>query len=585
MHSNFPHGASAPRAGVLAFGLLFLFLGTAAQSQQTPSAPNPFVEELRQQERERALREQMERGADTRLQVEAPAVTKRLPTEEAPCLRIDRVVLDGELSQQFQWLLPAAAGAEGDDSPIGRCLGTEGVNTVMARLQQAAIARGYITTRVLAAPQDLSQGTLTLTLVPGRIAAIRLAEGSDTHVRLWNAIPAGTGDLLNLRDIEQGLDNLKRVPTAEADIQIEPSTAPNARPGDSDLVVKYSQPQRLRLALSLDDSGTESTGRYQGGATVSGDNLLGLNDLLYVNAGHSIDGHGVSNPKHATENQTAHYSVPYGHWLLGLTASNSRYRQSVAGAYQDYVYAGKSNSAELKLSRLVYRDQQRKTTVSLRAVRRESRNFIDDTEVGVQHRVTGAWEASVNHKEYLGQATLEANLGWRHGTGGFGARRAPEEEFDEGTSRFKIITADVNLQVPFQMAGQRLRYNGLWRAQWSRTPLTPQERFGIGGRYTVRGFDGESTLLADGGWLVRNDIGWALGALGAELYLGLDYGHVSSRWSGRYLIGHELAGGVIGLRGAWRSLSYDVFVGAPIRKPEGFQTARVAAGFSLNYAF
>jgi hemolysin activation/secretion protein len=115
---------------------------------------------------------------------------------------------------------------------------------VLACAQQAVIARGYVTTRVLAAPQDLSTGTLTLSLVSGRIAAIRTTPDSSSTLLgnpalLATAIPARPGDLLNLRDIEQGLENLKRSPTAEADIQIEPSSAPNARPGDSDLVVKY----------------------------------------------------------------------------------------------------------------------------------------------------------------------------------------------------------------------------------------------------------------------------------------------------------------------------------------------------------
>lgn len=158
---------------------------------------------------------------------------------ESPCFRVERLALSGERSADFQWALDAAAGPDANDSPLGRCLGTQGVNTVMARLQQAIIARGFVTTRVLAAPQDLSTGLLTFTLVPGRIAAVRAIADSSTRfggnrLLLESAIPAHPGDLLNLRDVEQGLENLKRTPTAEADIQIEASTAPDARPGDSD---------------------------------------------------------------------------------------------------------------------------------------------------------------------------------------------------------------------------------------------------------------------------------------------------------------------------------------------------------------
>ncbi|WP_219212063.1 ShlB/FhaC/HecB family hemolysin secretion/activation protein [Variovorax boronicumulans] len=554
-----------------------------AAAQTHPSAPQPFIEELRQQERERALRAQQERAVDARLPVEAPPAPGRLPEAETPCFRIDRVVLGGERAGEFQWLLPAAAGAQGDDAPIGRCLGTQGVDTVLARLQQALVERGWVTTRVLAPPQDLAGGTLAFTLVPGRIAAIRFAEGTRDRTALRNAIPAQPGDLLNLRDIEQGLENLKRLPTADTDIQIEPSRAAGAQPGDSDLVVKYARSFPLRGTLSLDDSGTRATGRTQAGATLAWDGPLGLNDLAYVSVNHDLFNPGAR----GTSGQTLHYSIPYGDWLLGATASRSSYHQSVAGLNQDYVYAGESRNAEVRLSRLLYRDQRRKTTLALRAFRRASFNFIDDTEIEVQRRVVGGWELGLNHREFLGAATLDANLQYRRGTGAFGARPAPEEFFGEGTSRFGLVAADASLNLPFQLADQKLRYSALWRAQWNRTPLTPQDRFAIGGRYTVRGFDGETSLMAERGWLIRNDLGWALGQSGAELYVGIDHGEVGGG-SSQFLLGKRLTGAVLGLRGttnALQGLSYDLFVGTPLRKPEGYRTAHFTGGFNLNFSF
>ena len=570
---------------------VLLGTGQSAWAQTTPSAPQPFIEEQRQQERERALRAQQERSVDARLPSGGAPAATRLPPSETPCFTIQDIVLDGEMADRFQWLLPAAAqvpttdaNTTPSDSPIDRCLGTQGINTVLARMQHALVAQGWVTTRVLAAPQDLSPGTLRLTLVPGRIAAIRFADGaasaSASSLGLHTAIPAQPGDLLNLRDIEQGLENLKRLPTADADIQIEPSTAPAARPGDSDLVISYRRAFPLRVSLSLDDSGTESTGRTQAGATVAWDGPLGLNDLAYISVNHDAFNHSHQ----GTQAQTVHYSVPYGYWLLSTTASRNEYHQRVAGLSQDYVYAGESRNAEVRLSRLLYRDASRKTTASLRGFRRASQNYIDDTEIEVQRRVVGGWELGLNHRAFVGEATLDANLAYRHGTGAFGALAAPEEAFGEGSARMRLITADLNLNTPFQLGAQRLRYTALWRAQWGRTPLTPQDGFAIGGRYTVRGFDGETSLQADRGWLIRNDIGLALGASGAELYVGIDYGTVGG-YKTRNLLGRQLAGGVLGLRGAAKSLSYDLFVGAPIHKPEGYRTARVTSGFNLNYSF
>jgi hemolysin activation/secretion protein len=179
---------------------------------------------------------------------------------------------------------------------------------------------------------------------------------------------------------------------------------------------------------------------------------------------------------------------------------------------------------------------------------------------------------------------VDANLAYKRGTGAFGSLAAPEETFGEGTSRFALISADINLNVPFKVGEQTLRYNGLWRMQSNRTPLTPQDRFAIGGRYTVRGFDGENTLSSDRGWFGRNDLGVPLGESGQELYAGLDYGQVGGR-SSAALLGTHLAGAVLGLRGRFKSLHYDVFVGTPVSKPEGFKTAGTVAGFTLNINF
>ena len=122
---------------------------------------------LRQQERERVLREQQEVTPDVRLQAAPEEATGRLPVDESPCFSIDHIVLDGELAERFRWALKAAD--PNDDPASGHCLGTAGVDIVMKRVQNAIIARGFVTTRILAAPQDLKTGTLTLTVVPGRI--------------------------------------------------------------------------------------------------------------------------------------------------------------------------------------------------------------------------------------------------------------------------------------------------------------------------------------------------------------------------------------------------------------------------------
>lgn len=279
-----------------------------------------------------------------------------------------------------------------------------------------------------------------------------------------------------------------------------------------------------------------------------------------------------------------HFSMPFGYWLLGLTHSTYTYHQSVAGANQTYIYSGESSNNEIRLSRQVWRDAVSKTTIGVRGWQRSSSNFIDDTEIAVQRRRMAGWEISASERLFINNATLDASIAYRRGTGAMQALAAPEEAFGEGTSRPRLITADALFNQPFAVAGQRLRYTFVWRAQWNDTPLVPQDRFAIGGRYTVRGFDGESLLAAERGWLVRNDLALALGGSGQEAYLGVDLGRVGGR-TADLLVGKQLAGAVIGVRGSYQGLAYDFFIGKPIDKPEHFRSANTTTGFNLNWSF
>jgi hemolysin activation/secretion protein len=547
-----------------------------------------------EQERERVLRQQQEKSSDIRLPRESVSRPARIPSDEIPCFPVNAIVLHGLHADAFSAALRTVI--DGPDAATGRCLGAAGINAVLMRVQNAIVAQGFITTRVLAGPQNLRSGELILTVLPGQVHAVRFAGTADPRGTKWNAMPMQRNDLLNLRDIEQGLENLKRVPTAEADIQIEPASLDAAldsldqNTGQSDLVIQYRQASPFRLNLSVDDGGSSATGKYQAGATISYDNWWTLNDLFYFSLNGDLGGGAPE--AYGTRSYTGHYSIPFGYWALAFTAGANRYFQKVAAASQTYVYSGRSETKELKLSRVLYRDALRKTTLSLRGMLRSSNNFIDDTEIGVQERRTAAWEIGIAHRVFLGDAMFNAGLAYRHGTGAFDAMQAPEDLFDEGTSRFKIVTGDLSFSKPFRLSSpwgaQSLRYTTSINGQWNDTPLTSQDRFSIGGRYSVRGFDGEMTLLAERGWLMRNELGAAVGESGQEAYIGIDYGEVGGR-SAEFLLGKRLAGAVVGLRGsgpdAFTGFYYDWFIGTPLSKPDQFQTASLTTGFNLSWSY
>ena len=58
----------------------------------------------------------------------------------------------------------------------GNCWGEQHINQLMVTMQNDVIGRGYTTTRILAAPQNLSEGTLVLAVLPGKVRSVRFEQ-------------------------------------------------------------------------------------------------------------------------------------------------------------------------------------------------------------------------------------------------------------------------------------------------------------------------------------------------------------------------------------------------------------------------
>lgn len=164
------------------------------------------------------------------------------------------------------------------------CISDENLVVLMKNIQNSIIDSGYTTTRVLIQEQDLNSGELNLIIIPGKInQTIIIDEGIVPHFTSLSAFTGLTfksGDLLNVRDIEQSLENFKRIPTVEANIEIIPSESGNL--GESDLKITHFQKSPIRFNLNLDDSGSKLTGKLQTTGTLLIDSPFTANDLFYI---------------------------------------------------------------------------------------------------------------------------------------------------------------------------------------------------------------------------------------------------------------------------------------------------------------
>lgn len=527
---------------------------------------------IQQQQRQQALEQQLTPDKpDIHLATPTLSGGKIAFPVEQPCFVIRQVDLTSPQNRLFTSMLGHLT-----KQAVNRCLGTQGIDLLMSYMQNRLIEKGYVTTRVLVPAQALDRGVLQLTLLPGYVRKVTFSPNSDDYLRLYSTFPAHARDLLNLRDIEQGLENLQRLPTVQAKTEIVPAEIS----GESDIVITRQQEKMWRLGFSLDDAGSRSTGGYQGGITLSLDNTLALSDLFYVSVMHDLQ----RSSEKSSRNYTLHYSLPLDYWTFSVTGSHYAYLQTVAGASQDYQYSGKSSNVNAQVSRMLYRNNSQKNTLSYGVTVRQSSSFINDTEVEVQHRQTSSWRLDLQHRHFIGATTLDVGVGWQRGVRWFGAQPAPEAFFGEATALANVLQLNAQLNVPFTLSTHHFQYNLHYLRQTSRSALTPPEQFAIGGRWTVRGFDGERTLNASRGWYVRNELSWLTPLPNQSLYLAADYGAVSG-YDSENLLGKHLAGGAIGLKGRLSNADYHLFAGVPFSKPDGFKTDPVALGFSLSWNF
>ncbi|MCU9954646.1 ShlB/FhaC/HecB family hemolysin secretion/activation protein [Burkholderia sp. BKH01] len=569
-------------------------LGVHAQQTPTPAdqaaaaRANAEQDRQAQQQRDAQQRDAALRTPSVRSEVPHAETYPPLPSEQ-PCFRIDRFTLDvpdslpGTVKSQGMSTLPMdrfAFAREWLEHYTGQCIGKQGLDVLVKALSQDILSRGYITTRMLLPEQDLATGILKVSLIPGVIRHVRFA---DEKLRgTWKtAFPTRDGELLNLRDLEQGLEQMKRVTSQDVSMQIVPAD----QPGESDVVLDVKRGKPWTVVASIDNSGTRATGKLQGNLSIGIDNPLGLNDIFNVGVSQDLE---LGDKRLGSHGWNGFYSIPWGYWTATLSAYTNTYYQQIAGVNQTFVASGNSKTIDFKLARVLARSQNDVLGGYFRLSRRFGQSFIEDTEIPQQRRNNTFVEFGLTDRHYFGGAQFDGTLAYRQGIGTFGAQDDVLATGGGPTYRYKMAVLDANLSVPFAIAQQPFRYVTTFHGQYTGNTLYYIDDLTIGSRYTVRGFDGETMLAAARGFYWRNELQMPIGQTGQAVYAGLDYGRV---WGSQpvALVGTQLAGAVIGVKGSvatrFGGYGYDLFAGTPVYKPSGFPTARVTVGFQITAQF
>lgn len=525
------------------------------------------LEEQRRADERRRLQESQR--THTQLQTEQAPLADVEP-DGGPCFTINSVILEGAS------LLPEKVLRRTYRDHLGQCIGIAQINNIVSRITQGYIDAGYVTSRAYIPQQNLGTGELHINVVEGYIEAIRL-EGGPQRL-LATAFPGLIGKPLNLREIEQGLDQLNRLRSVNATIQF----VPGSELGASEVVIRYRKTEPMNINLGYNNSGQESTGVYKVSAGAGWDNPLGINDFIYLN--HSTNARNEGGGK-KSKSSSLHYSLPFGFWNFSLDASQFEYANLITGSATTFETRGTNEVLQLSIDRLLSRDQNSKTIASLHIKNQTSENYIDDVLLLTSSRDDTVIGVDLSREMYLPHnITLITAAGYTRGLKSEFHSEAAQQAPDSPPEDFEKYSLDMTLLGAFQALGNVWQWRTELHGQYSDDLLFSSESFSIGSQYTVRGFK-EDGLSGDTGIYWRNEIslpGYPFPRaprFRVEPYIGIDSGLIDNG-----IRNESLTGWIMGLRLSGANVSAQVSYAQPVDHPDSMAPDQNILDFSLTFS-
>lgn len=459
------------------------------------AAPTPGDTDLIRDRQNRLLEEQQRRLEELKdLPGKSAEPAKPAAPADTRCFQIDDIELKG-----------ADSLSEGEKAGllkpyIGQCLGVPQLNELLKVITDRYIEKGLVTSRAYLPQQDLSGGHLKVLVVEGRLEGLKGAENSGLSEReLAMAFPGKSGELVNLREIEQMVDQLNRLPSNQAKMEL----APGKNVGGSEVLVTNTPQKPWRAGLSRSNEGQRSTGEQQWGTTFDWDSPLGLADQLSLRGGHDA----MTDHQHTSSNAMLSYSVPWGWWNFSYTYSQSEYRSQIAANGYNFKQTGDSENHQLHAERVIQRDSVSKTSLSGGLSYLRSNNFIEDSKLRLSSNRISEAQLGFNHGRRIGGAFVNFDAGVQQGIGVFDAQGSHDPGPGEPDARYRKYTATLSYLQPFKLWGESLSFSSLMTGQRSEDVLFSPQRTSLGGLSSIRGYKDQS-LSGDSGGYWRNDLRW-----------------------------------------------------------------------------
>ncbi|WP_026088241.1 ShlB/FhaC/HecB family hemolysin secretion/activation protein [Bartonella rattaustraliani] len=476
------------------------------------------------------------------------------------CFPIHAIIVDGVYHIKKRSIVAIT------DPYVGRCIDLSDIQLLIKQLTKVYLDKGYVTARFYVPDQDIKNSkVLKFVVVEGKLSDIYyngLPASSHNNV-VWSAFPGLKGHILNMRDIEQGLDQINRLFSGHAQSELLPG-----REDGSTIVNINNQPSKaFKVHVSHDNLGQSSTGYARYSAGLKLENILGFNDAWDFSYQRTEpDYWGGSKQEGHSNSISAGVSIPYGYWTFSLNGYAYNYQSIIEGNFTDIETTGNSSELHAGTSTVLHRDSLSLTTLNLGLSYKKTNNYLLGNKSEVGSRQYSVANLGASHSRQMLGGTWTFDVSYLQGLRLFHAAKKHDLGVGDAEPQFMKFTGTLSVMTPIKLGEWNLILSNLLSGQCSPHNLLGSEQIALGGVSNVRGTR-ESLIFGNSGFFIRNDLflrtmPWSnhvhlkrfLGEL--RPYIGLDYGRIFSQPSYGFANEH-LAGWTAGVKLVGGTVSLD----------------------------
>lgn len=444
-----------------------------------------------------------------------------------------------------------------------KCLSLRDMNALVGALSNLYLDTGLVTSRAYLQPQNLADGVLEILVVEGFAEDLKSPDGALSSSELDYAFPDIQDGTLNLRDIEQGLENLNSLSKNSASVDLQPGKTQ----GGTLVVINNQVSPDWRGSIGVNNSGTPDTSLYQLDANLVFDNLFGISDNLFFSGSRNLGGHDL--PVAHSASYASSWSFPLGYWRFSFQNNYFEYEQSVIGTNINFLTHGSSLNSTIAVDNTLYRGKSDKLDAAFSLTRKNNKNYIEDVFLDTSSREIYVVDFGLNYLSHQAAGSFNFALHLNRSLSWFGAKS--ELATAEDDFQFTKYLASIGFSTQTNWGSQPVYFNSALEWLYSPEIILASEGLSVGGRYSVRGV-AETSLFGYKGAYIRNDLtlplsGSFLMFSQNSFYAGLDAG-MTNLPEFEDKAADWVSGAIVGFRFAAEHTSFHFSYARTVRVPD-----------------